>query len=268
MGGRRQLAVVVGAALIMCCAATTAPAAPAAVHLRAAFDRDARLGGTSAISLDLRVFARRAPSPMTELTVLAPRGIDFGTSGLGLATCQPAARDLLTVLARGHDLRSCPANAVLGRGNATAAIHYSPQQTVAADGTVTLYNGPPVGDAPGVVAYVLTAHPIRSQLVYTGELFQATAPFGLGIRLGLPAIPDSPFGAPISLGHLKFDLGGEDVVYFELNKQGRRVRYHPGGLAIPANCPRGGFRFRATVRFADGSARSGGTATPCPPARR
>jgi hypothetical protein len=138
---------------------------------------------------------------------------------------------------------------------------------VAADGTVTLYNGPPVGDSPGVVAYVLTAHPIRSQLVYTGGLFGAPKPFGLGIRLDLPAIPDSPFGAPISLGHLKFDLGGEDVVYFELNKQGRRVRYRPGGLAIPAHCPRGGFRFRATVRFADGGARSGGTSVPCPPRR-
>ncbi len=145
-----------------------------------------------------------------------PAGIDFATSGLGIATCRPAQRDLLDVLARGHDLRPCPANAVLGRGKATAAIYYSDVQTVAASGSITLYNGPPVNDRPGVVAYVLTQHPIRSQLVYAGGLFNAPRPFGIGLRLTLPALPNSPFGAPISAARLTSDLGGEDIVYYEL----------------------------------------------------
>jgi hypothetical protein len=267
----RTVALCTVALLAGAAPAATAPetqaqtAAPhATVALRVAFDRNARLGSPAAISFDFRIDARRAPVAMTDLTVRTPAGVDFATSGLGIATCRPAQRDVLDVLARGHDLRPCPANAVLGRGDATAAIYYSEEETVAASGSITLYNGPPVGNRPGVVAYVRTQHPIRSQLVYAGGLFNAPRPFGLGMRLTLPALPNSPFGAPISVARLTFDLGGEDIVYYELIN-GRRVKYRPGGLALPAHCPRGGFRFRATVGFADGSARSGGAIVPCPP---
>jgi prepilin-type processing-associated H-X9-DG protein len=110
---------------------------------------------------------------------------------------------------------------------------------------------------------VRSQHPIRSQLVYAGGLFNAPPPFGLGMRLTLPALPNSPFGAPISVARLTFDLGGDDIVYYALIN-GRRVRYRPGGLTLPARCPHGGFPFRATVGFADGSARSGGAIVPCP----
>jgi hypothetical protein len=273
-GRRHRVAAVCAVALLASAIpAATAPktrgqavATPATVTLRVAFDRTARLGATTAISFDFRIDARRAPAAMTDLTVRTPAGVDFATSGLGVATCRPAQRDLIDVLARGHDLRPCPANAVLGRGRATAAIYYSDEQTVAASGEITLYNGPPVDDRPGVVAYVRTQHPIRSQLVYAGGLFNAPRPYGIGMRLTLPALPNSPFGAPISVARMTFDLGGEDIVYYELIN-GRRVKYRPGGLALPAHCPPGGFRFRATVGFADGSARSGGAVVPCPPPR-
>jgi hypothetical protein len=235
-------------------------AAPTTVALRVALARGARLGGTTAISFDLRIDARGAPAAMTDLTVRTPAGVDFATSGLGLATCRPAQRDLIDVLARGHDLRPCPANAVLGRGKATAAIYYSDEETVAASGAITLYNGPPVGDRPGVVAYVLAQHPIRSQLVYAGGIFNAPRPFGLGMRLTLPTLPNSPFGAPISVARLTFTLGGKDIIY----RDGPRHSYRPGGLPLPARCPTGGFRFRATVGFADGSARSGAANVACP----
>ena len=267
----RVAAICVVALLAGAMPAATAPTtraqavtAPATVALRVAFDRNARLGGTTAIAFDFRIDARGAPAAMTVLTVRTPAGVDFATSGLGIATCRPAQRDLIDVLARGHDLRPCPANAVLGHGDATAAIYYSDEQTVAASGAITLYNGPPVNNRPGVVAYVRTQHPIRSQLVSAGGLFPAPRPFGLGMRLTLPPLPNSPFGAPISVARLTFDLGGEDIVYYELIN-GRRVTYRPGGLALPAHCPRGGFRFRATVGFADGSARNGGAVVRCPP---
>jgi hypothetical protein len=265
--GHRVAAICVVALLAGATPAATAPktqaqaAAPATtVGLRVALDRTARLGGTTAISFDLNIDARRAPAAMTDLTVRVPAGIDFATSGLGVATCRPAQRDVLDVLARGHDLRPCPANAVLGRGSATAAIYYSDEQTVAASGSITLYNGPPVGDRPGVVAYVRTQHPIRSQLVYAGGLFNAPRPFGLGMRLTLPALPNSPFGAPISVARLTFTLGGKDIIYGD----GPQRRYRPGGLPLPTHCPPGGLRFRATVGFADGSAHSDGANLPCP----
>jgi hypothetical protein len=264
-GGGLLLAALAATALLTGVAPTNSDArqAAAAVRLHVAFDRDARLGASTAIAFDLYVDAHREPAAMTGLTILTAAGIDVGTSGLGLATCRPARRDLLDVLARGHDLRPCPANAVLGRGAATAAIRYSAQKTVAASGRVMLFNGPPASGRLGVVAYILTSHPIRSQLVYTGQLSSATRPFGLGLDVGLPEIPDSPFGAPISLQHLRFSLGGKDIIYHQLVGS-RRRSYRPGGLPLPASCPHGGFRFRATVSFADGGLRSGGTTVPCP----
>jgi hypothetical protein len=264
--GCRRIQAVLAAATLFCVAAPTpagAQTATATVKLHVGFDRHVRLGQSTAIAFDLHVDAHLVAAAMTGVTVLAPEAIDFGSSGLGLATCQPAKRDLRDVLARGHTLRACPANALLGRGDATAAIHYSPQKTVAASGSVRLYNGPPVGDQPGVVAYVQTQHPIRSQLVYGGQLGTARPPFGLALQIGLPEIPLSPFGAPISLEHLKFSLGGKDIIYQEF-AHGRRHGYRPGGLALPASCPRGGLRFRAIVMFADGSSASGETAVPCP----
>jgi hypothetical protein len=271
MGGRRHRVAAVVVIVLMAGAIRTATApqtlgqtqAPATIALHVTFDRTARLGATTAIAFDLAIDAHRAPAAMTDLTVRVPAGIDFATSGLGVATCRPAQRDLLDVLARGHDLRPCSDNAVLGRGRATAAIYYSAEQTVAASGSITLYNGLPVGDRPGVVAYVRAQHPIRSQLVYAGGLFNAPHPFGLGMRLTLPALPNSPFGAPISVAQLKFTLGGNNIIYREV-VGGRRRSYRPGGLPLPSRCPSGGFRFRATVAFADGSTRSGGTAVPCP----
>ena len=140
------------------------------------------------------------------------------------------------MLARGHDLRPCSDNAVLGRGDGTAVIDYSAEQSVSASGTVTLYSGPPVAGRPGLVAYVRTSHPIRSQLVYVGQLFNAPRPFGLGIRLTLPPLPNSPFGAPISVARLSFALGGNDIIYHEL-VGGRTRAYRPGGLPSPFAVP-------------------------------
>jgi hypothetical protein len=262
--GCRGFQAVLATVALLCVAApqpTQAQTVATTVNLRVAFDRDVRLGQPTAIAFDLDVDAHQAPAAMTDLTVRVPAGIDFATSGLGIATCRPAARDLLDVLARGHDLRPCPDNAVLGRGRATAAIYYSPEQTVAASGSITLYNGPPVGDRPGVVAYVRAQHPIRSQLVYGGGLFNVPPPFGLGMRLTLPALPNSPFGAPISVARLTFTLGGKNITY----REGNNRTYRPGGLPLPTRCPRGGFRFRATVGFADNSSRSGEATVRCPP---
>lgn len=270
MDGRRHRAVT-RCIVVLLTGATLAATAPAAraqraahaptVGLRVAFDRDARLGSTTAISFRIVVDARLSPAGFSSLTMRVPAGIDFATSGLGVATCRPEQRDLIDVLARGHDLRPCPANAVLGRGDATATIYYSDEQTVAASGVITLYNGPALGDRPGVVAYVRAQHPIRSQLVYAGGLFNAPRPFGLGLRITLPALPNSPFGAPLSVARLTFTLGGKDIIY----RDGPRRRYRPGGLPLPTRCPRGGFHFLATVGLADNSAHSGGTTVPCPP---
>jgi len=271
-GTARRIALgVLAAAALSGAARADAPPRPS--HARAAalvdaelhvaFDRDARLGRPTGIALDLRVDLRHQPARMTAITILAPAGVDVATSGLGLATCRPSAHALSDVLVRGHRLPACPRNSVFGRGEATASLRSRPDETVGATGAVLLANGPPSGDAPGVVAVVDTRHPLRAQLVFAGTLLEAPFPFGLGIHLPLPDIPRSPFGAPVSLTRLRFTLGGKDIVYSEGSR-----RYRPGGLPLPTRCPRGGFRFRATMTFADDTSRAVGATIACSAVRR
>lgn len=46
---------------------------------------------------------------------------------------------------------------------------------------------------------------------------------------------------------------------------GKTVRYHPKGMAVPAVCPAGGFPFAADLHFADGTSVMATTMLACPP---
>lgn len=46
---------------------------------------------------------------------------------------------------------------------------------------------------------------------------------------------------------------------------GRRVAFHPEGIALPTHCPRGGFRFKGTFTFLDGAVKTTRVAARCPP---
>jgi hypothetical protein len=254
---RERIAELLIRRLPICCLTTLACLAPAVaaravapVTLTVALDRDARLGADTALRIDLKIDVARLRSPVTQLRLLTPAGLEITSSGLGLATCAPSPSVFSDVLIDDRSVADCPKNAVLAHGTVTAAILLSPERTIAADGSVTLSMGAPRGDRPGLVAYVVPRHPVRAQLVYGGQLFAAPRPFGVGLSIDVPPVPRNPLHAPIALTGMRLGVGADDVVY-RRRAHGKIVKYRPGGVPLPARCPRGGFRFRALLRFAD-----------------
>jgi hypothetical protein len=113
------------------------------------------------------------------------------------------------------------------------------------------------------VALVVASNPVRAQLAYAGRLFEAPAPFGIGIDVAVPEIPAPPLVATVGLAALRFTIGGRRLRYIR-RSHGRRVSYHPDAIALPARCPRAGFPFRAELRFADATQRAVVVRVPCP----
>jgi hypothetical protein len=152
---------------------------------------------------------------------------------------------------------------VLATGLAWAEVRLGNDLTIPASGVVTLMAGSPQEDHPGLVAYVVAQHPVRAQLLYAGLLYSAPSPFGVGMRIVVRAIPHPPLDATVALVRMRIRIGSRGIVYYRF-AHGRRVPYRPGGIPLPRRCPHGGFRFRALLRFADGSRTTTDARLRCP----
>lgn len=237
------------------------------VRLTAGFGARARLGRRTALDLDLRIDPRRVSATLSDVRVLTPAGLYISMSELGTAICRRPQSDLDRVRLDNLVPATCPANALLGSGSADALLRFSADQTIIGSGQLRLFNGAPIDGRPGLIALVVTDHPITTQLAYGGYLYTGPPPYGLAMRIRIPPMTDPPFGAAIGLVRLQLRIGGDDIVYTR-NEPGHRIRYAPGGIPLPHRCPRGGFPFRAALRFDDGSRRTTDTVLPCPKPRR
>jgi hypothetical protein len=264
---RRAAALVL---LVVLCAAVwpalaAAARAPNPVRVTAAFDRGARLGAATPLDVTLRLDPSRLTSaPLTHVTLAYPQDLGLVSSGLGLASCTPPASDFVQVLISGPRLGGCPPNAVMGYGDAVAIVRLvNGGQVIPEYATVALLAGPIAHGQLGLVVYVDGQRPFGAKLAFAGDVGDAPAPYGGALTVRMPMVPGLQDLATVSLVQLHLVIGSHAIRYYE-RRHGRVVSYYPGGIDLPARCPRGGFRFRAEVGFADGSRRSAGSVTPCP----
>ena len=190
------------------------------------------------------------------LRLLTPPGIDFSSSGLGMATCVRPEVELARVL-NPVQRRLCPGNALMGTGSARAELrlgHDSLESRFDGGAQLALYSGESVGDKPGLIVVANTYHPMRAQLTYRGYLYIPPPEFGLGMALQVPQIPRPPLGAPIALSSFRLVVGAAWMRYVR-TRGGRSEEYHPRGVPLPVSCPPKGFHFRAIVRFGDADGR-------------
>jgi hypothetical protein len=80
-------------------------------------------------------------------------------------------------------------------------------------------------------------------------------------------ISSVPGGADVSIVRVQTTIGPAGLTYYR-HRHGRRVPFHPRGVAVPEHCPHGGFPFAAQFTFQDGSGTSASTTAPCSPRRR
>ncbi len=252
------------AALFVCWSLAALPAPAAAVTeqatLHASFTPD-RLETPTTIGFgfDVATTEGLAPPPLSSMDLQMPAGMDFTQTTLGLAICNP---DSL----QAHGLAGCSPNSRLGFGSASVEVpfgtgsgHELPE--------IQALMGPPHNNNMVVLFYANGQTPVFAQLVFKGEVLPGSGAFGSQLATSVPPIPSVPNGPDVSILSVKATIGPNHLTYYK-RVHGRRVAFHPRGVAIPSHCPKGGFPFSASFTFQDGSTTSATTTVPCPSARR
>jgi hypothetical protein len=240
------------------------PAAQAAETARLAVGFSPyRLGQSTTLKIALHLgvagSADGLPSPVTRFEIRIPADMELIASSLGLAICHPQA-----LLAGG--LQGCSPNARIGYGRAEIRVPLGPEAVPESAG-IDAEMGPPVNGQIGVLLYAEAGAPVAAQLIFPGVLFGGGGNTGQNLETPVPLIPTLPGAPDISMVSMNLSLGPDGLTYYE-QAHGRTVGYRPEGIALPAQCPRGGFRFASAISFLDGSTVRAASTVPCPPARR
>jgi hypothetical protein len=252
----RALTATAATLLICGVAPAVATATSEQATLHASFTPD-RLGKSTTIGFGFNVATTEglAPPPLTGINLHMPAGMNFTTTTLGLAICNP------TVLQE-HGASGCPANSRLGYGNASVEVpfgtgsgHELPE--------IQALMGPPHNGNMVVLFYANGQTPVFAQLVFKGEVLPATGIFGSQLATLVPPIPSVPNGPDVSVLSVQATIGPNHLTYYK-HVHGRKVAFHPVGIAVPERCPRGGFPFSAEFTFQDGSHTATSTTVPCP----
>ncbi len=209
-----------------------------------------RLGQPTALSLGFELHAGGAefPSPLTGIDFRYPRSLQFLTSELGLATCDPAKLQVLGP-------NACPANALIGSGSALVKFQVSPIVSEELVG-IGMVAGPSQNGWVSLLISASGSSPVDGRILMTTRLVPGQLKFKVPLVEGIPEGPD------VAIVRTRITIGG-DLIYYR-RSHGKRIAYRPRGLALPRTCPQGGFKFNATFSFLDGSQTHAQAVVRCP----
>jgi hypothetical protein len=248
--------VVAGAVLLTFAGLPAAAVGAETVTLHTSFSPD-RLGASTTIGFRFEVAnsAGGPPSPLQSVSLSLPAGIDYLSTTLGLAICQPA-----TLLERGP--AACSPNSLLGFGSAYVEVPFG-QGAGYEIPHIEALMGPPHDGNIVVLFYADGREPVYAQLVFEGELIAGSQTLGGSLDATVPLIPSVPGGPPVSIIKVSTTIGPAGLTYHE-RVHGRTVSFHPTGVSVPLHCPHGGFPFSAQFAFQDGTSALARTTVPCP----
>jgi hypothetical protein len=220
-----------------------------------------RLGGRTTINLSFQIEAPEGqiPSALTEVEVRYPQNLGFALSGLGLAVCSAS-------MLEATGTSGCPANSIMGRGNALAELRFGPQ-FVTESASISIARAADQEGHIALLLYVSGPSPVNTQILSPAQLLPAAAPFGGRLNMQLPVVASVPGAPDVAIVSLHVMLGPQGLTYYE-QAEGSTLAYTPKGILLPTSCPRGGFPFAATFSFLDGSHPAAHTTVPCPVRQR
>jgi hypothetical protein len=254
-----RLRLLTATLLIFGCLPVAAQAAQR-VTLQTAFTPD-KLGEPTTISFAFTITSTTGelPSPLTNVNLHLPSGINPATATIGDGECR-------TNILLEQGIGGCAPNTALGAGTALAAVSLGPE-AVYEHAKITVVNGPPDNQHLVFLFYAVGVTPVSAQFVFPAEIFlNQEGPFGGNIETNVPPIPSLP-GAPyVSVLHFQSTLGPMGLTYTR-RVHGKTVKFHPEGVAVPTTCPRGGFRFSANFSFMDSTIITANSSVPCPPSK-
>jgi hypothetical protein len=248
--------ILLGIALLACTGIPARASAAESIVLHTSFSPD-RLGASTTIGFGFDVAGENgaSPSPLRSVSLHLPAGINYLTTTLGLATCQPAA-----LLARG--LAGCSPNSRLGFGSAYVEVPFGSSSGQEIPSIYALM-GPPHEGNIVVLFYADGRDPVYAQIVFTGELIAGSQTLGGSLNAAVPLISTVPAGPDVSIRNVRTTIGPAHLTYYE-HVHGRTISFHPTGVSLPLHCPRGGFAFSAEFAFQDGSNTTAKSTVPCP----
>lgn len=223
-------------------ATTSASASPAiklAVNLQ-----PKKLGESTTVSIGFEIPTVHGvlPSALTSLNFRLPAGMGLAGASLGVATCSAE-----TLINNGSG--ACPPDAAMGFGSGEAEAAFG-SEIVRESGRVSAFMTEPRNNNTTMLYYFDGRTPVIAPLTFSGQfLALGNSPISeLALELPLiTALPGTPDAAIVSM---KVSLGPRDLIYYK--RVGNRVvGYKPVGMALPATCPKGGFRFSGYFVFAD-----------------
>jgi hypothetical protein len=246
--------VLCAALLIFACAPAVAQASDT-TKLTVAF-KPYRLGAETTITsiFEISTTNGELPAPPIGFELHFPANLVFSTSGLGLATCHPAALE-----ARG--VRGCSPNAQIGKGSAQVAVPIG-LEPVKEEAKVTILKGPPQGENVGVLLYADGQRPVSAENIFQGELLESGS-YGTLLETALPLIPSVPEAGDVVITRVEVAIGPDGLTYYK-HERGKIVAYHPRGFQVPETCPSGGFKFGLSMQFAGGAVVPATDTIPCP----
>jgi hypothetical protein len=237
--------------------ATQAQARGARVSLRASFTPD-RLGAETTVRLALRISPApgQPAQPVTGIGLRYPAQLGFADSELGLATCRRAR-----LQARGW--AGCPHDSLMGEGSALVEVPFA-SRAIVERAPLRIFSEPVQHDLLGLLFAARGRSPVIADLVFGATVREAAGPFGGLIDTTLPLVPTAPKGPDVALLALQTTLGPPGLRYSERDASGHLVTFKPKRMLLGVSCPRGGYPFAASVRFADGSTAKARISVPCP----
>jgi hypothetical protein len=254
----KRLAVL-GVLLACLLGASQAMASPTAV-LHTSFSPN-RLGASTTIGFGFDIAGPHGavPPPLRSVSLKLPPGINYLTTTLGLAICQPAA-----LLERG--LAGCSPNSRLGFGSAYVEVPFGETSGHEIPDIQALM-GPPHNGNIVVLFYADGREPVYAQLVFAGELIAGSQTLSGSLNASIPLVPSVAAGPPVSIVKVRTTIGPAHLTYYE-RRHGQTISFHPRGVSLPSRCPRGGFVFSAGFSFDDGTNTVADSTVPCPPAHK
>ena len=227
--------------------------------LHASFTPD-RLGASTTIGFSFNIarVGGGLPAPLTAISLRLPAGINYLSTTLGLAICQPQA-----LLRSG--LGGCSPNSRLGFGSAKVEVPFGTGSGRELPNVQALM-GPPHNGNIVVLFYANGLEPVYAQIVFAGELIAGSQTLGGSLNAAVPLIASVPAGPPVSIIGAQTSIGPAGLTYYE-HVHGRTISFHPKGVSVPDHCPRGGFVFSAQFAFQDGTRAAASSAVPCPKRR-
>ncbi|HEY1457179.1 MAG TPA: hypothetical protein VGF15_01565 [Solirubrobacteraceae bacterium] len=228
--------------------------------LYASFSPD-RLGASTTISFGFRLSTTEgvAPPPLRNIALRMPAGMNYTTTTLGLALCDPAS-----LLSGG--IEGCPANSRLGYGSALVEVPFGSGEAREVP-ELQAVSGPSSNGNLVVLFYADGKSPISAQLVFKGEVLPASGIFGSELAAAVPPVPTVPDGPDVSILSAHTTIGPSHLTYYK-HVHGKLVPFTPQGVGVPERCPHGGFPFAAQFTFQDGNHVDASARVPCPRNRR